>query len=1531
MDQCRDISKVIEHHLHDYYSQGVLTPHIFPIRSNTDRYNELFPLFLKDDDEEYIEDEDIRRYWSTPDSEAIIANTNFIQSDHGLNDFMRQFKNYVYLNDSKEGVYIHGAKIGYPHVSHVTAHHIPAPHPSMSDEELQKYVWPSSKLNRENTSYVATLWLDVGAVDEEFNEEDEDGAFISVVNRTSLWKRVMDIPIQVGSNRCNLAIMRSYLEDETYDEKYDMTWGERARRFLEDYVRWEPLLPDGYFVISGKMKRINISDKLIMNMSYVIKQSSIAEYGTKKLIPIRERLVEVRSVRPELGLSYLRIILIAPPKDELKAGKGMNNDIFKFYNSTLHVMIDKEFPEPINLFDLVRGYGVIVLGMEDTKKPMLDLFNMIKELSHGDMESIRIATISMANAGSEDTQSVINQYRYLMLPQQNRGIDEANDALDDLSYKMRRKVLPHCEIGDLTNPSKEDLEASYTSKIRYLAMMCIDLILCTTYKQGTTEFRKEVTDRKDFSYKRWEAVGHRFRDHIRSMLVPTTQWRGKGEDREMIYGTTSLPKMEKSAKQLIDFMNRNQWPSKYRQGGTFKAKKDEHKDGLVDDIPKYNIISVLDSLRTVKISAKGGPNTSGIRRVHTSQWGQQCPSNTPENANIGLNNNMAEMCLITNDLTYDEKEALRETIDDLPSGKYLLMIDGNPLKYVSDEAYSILIQARRRGDINRGIGIAMHYLWSRELNPGIPVIIVRTSHGRPIFPVLILDQSIRRYDDIMSLTDTELENRVLDGDYKNIIDYLLSGEIIEFIDAYELVYNAVVAPWLDTVRQEYEDTDMIRYTHAMIKPGHILSQASNCLSFVEHNPAARGTYATQHIKQAIGRPFLHPEDRYDHETNYLFNPEPPLLMTDTMRRILYPPELYRPEGGIKPRDIGIGRNVNIISMSFDGNNDDGLVISETLFKSGVFDGEHYSVTTADKGILPTSMSTYDWMIDVETRRDIRDDRDQGIPDPYFSASVVIPYGDPYVIDIPEDDMMDKEYIDIDNVRYYELIPGEMYTEYGFYSAYIITYRRNTTGDVFEDIVMPGKNPISLPDTTILSKEKGQRVWRLALSYISPERYEIYKNGSINREHRSSTVDTTENIGIVDTRYLVSVSWNNSTWYAMKSNMPIPKTQLPGMTKYTRVGNPVGIRPRRAITRGDIAVKIVRRRDTTINSEVIDPKGEKDRFEITHGYVDGIIHGTPIKLRSAMPIEPKPGNKYAALYAQKSVIARIVPDEDMPKARWYNEILGKWEEMIFDVVFNPLSFPSRMTIGMEYEIFIAGTLRYLYSVTNNLYHTDRDAFDTMMEDTYDISDASYLVDYLSDSTCFIYDNQEKYRKCKDLRYKIGIPDNALYDVYLKDSNGVDNEDVLRDLPSHRGWNRKISEPILCGTVFYVALRHLVDNKRRARGYVGRKDPLTLQPVKGRRKNGGSNTGTMETDAYKAHGAGGMLLERLSKVSDHKVFNKCTRCGGLVSKLAVSNILQCVDCQKQLAPNEVIEHDTVNSWRLFQVYCRSIGIEIKEHFE
>ena len=93
-------------------------------------------------------------------------------------------------------------------------------------------------------------------------------------------------------------------------------------------------------------------------------------------------------------------------------------------------------------------------------------------------------------------------------------------------------------------------------------------------------------------------------------------------------------------------------------------------------------------------------------------------------------------------------------------------------------------------------------------------------------------------------------------------------------------------------------------------------------------------------------------------------------------------------------------------------------------------------------------------------------------------------------------------------------------------------------------------------------------------------------------------------------------------------------------------------------------------------------------------------------------------------------------------------------------------------------------------------------------------------------------------------------------------------------------------IFIGLVYYQRLRHMVKDKFQVRS-VGKNNPLTRQPIKGRKVGGGIRFGEMERDSLLAHGAAYLLHDRLHYCSDYHVVDVCRNCGSMLSLLNTPN--------------------------------------------
>ncbi len=180
-----------------------------------------------------------------------------------------------------------------------------------------------------------------------------------------------------------------------------------------------------------------------------------------------------------------------------------------------------------------------------------------------------------------------------------------------------------------------------------------------------------------------------------------------------------------------------------------------------------------------------------------------------------------------------------------------------------------------------------------------------------------------------------------------------------------------------------------------------------------------------------------------------------------------------------------------------------------------------------------------------------------------------------------------------------------------------------------------------------------------------------------------------------------------------------------------------------------------------------------------------------------------GDKMAGRHGNKGVVARILPEEDMP----YLE-----DGTPLDVCLNPLGVPSRMNIGqiMESELGIAG--RYL-----NQYF---------------------------ESPAFQTPSQEMIAE-------------KLQEAGLS----PDCKQIVRDGRT----GEPFVNPIFVGVIYFLKLHHLVDDKMHARS-TGPYSLVTQQPLGGKAQFGGQRLGEMEVWALEAYGAANTLQEMMTIKSD-----------------------------------------------------------------
>ncbi len=193
----------------------------------------------------------------------------------------------------------------------------------------------------------------------------------------------------------------------------------------------------------------------------------------------------------------------------------------------------------------------------------------------------------------------------------------------------------------------------------------------------------------------------------------------------------------------------------------------------------------------------------------------------------------------------------------------------------------------------------------------------------------------------------------------------------------------------------------------------------------------------------------------------------------------------------------------------------------------------------------------------------------------------------------------------------------------------------------------------------------------------------------------------------------------------------------------------------------------------------------------------------VKVYVAMKRKLSVGDKMAGRHGNKGVIARTVPEEDMPYMPDGTPV---------EIVLNPLGVPSRMNVGQILETHLGWAAQAL-----------------------GLNFATPVFDGATETDI------------KDQLTKANLPTSGKITLY----------DGMSGLA--------FEQPVTVGYIYMLKLSHLVDDKIHARS-IGPYSLITQQPLGGKAQFGGQRFGEMEVWALEAYGAAYILQELLTAKSD-----------------------------------------------------------------
>ncbi|MER3408825.1 MAG: DNA-directed RNA polymerase subunit beta [Thermoleophilia bacterium] len=212
-----------------------------------------------------------------------------------------------------------------------------------------------------------------------------------------------------------------------------------------------------------------------------------------------------------------------------------------------------------------------------------------------------------------------------------------------------------------------------------------------------------------------------------------------------------------------------------------------------------------------------------------------------------------------------------------------------------------------------------------------------------------------------------------------------------------------------------------------------------------------------------------------------------------------------------------------------------------------------------------------------------------------------------------------------------------------------------------------------------------------------------------------------------------------------------------------------------------------------------------------------------------------GDKLAGRHGNKGVIAKIVPEEDMPFLEDGTPV---------DVVLNPLGVPSRMNIGQILETHLG------WAAYHGVFGENGKA-DGPTPVSSPVFDGATPVDVDDALVKWVEQNPDSPIKMK-------------VDPTRPPGRRCSGKVRLLDGRTGEPFDQKVT----VGYMYILKLLHLVDDKIHARS-TGPYSLVTQQPLGGKAQFGGQRFGEMEVWALEAYGAAYTLQEMLTIKSDDTV--------------------------------------------------------------
>ncbi|KAL4496029.1 hypothetical protein ABPG72_015451 [Tetrahymena utriculariae] len=321
--------------------------------------------------------------------------------------------------------------------------------------------------------------------------------------------------------------------------------------------------------------------------------------------------------------------------------------------------------------------------------------------------------------------------------------------------------------------------------------------------------------------------------------------------------------------------------------------------------------------------------------------------------------------------------------------------------------------------------------------------------------------------------------------------------------------------------------------------------------------------------------------------------------------------------------------------------------------------------------------------------------------------------------------------------------------------------------------------------------------------------------------------------------------------------------------------------------------VVKRGDIIIGKVLIIGTGDQEQIvdkSIKFDYEEGVIMKVKqsmvdgqhkIVIKFIIPLIPQIGDKYAARCGQKGTIGTIMDENMMP----YTD-----DGTPIDIIINPCSFSTRMTIGMNIE-----------------HYTSQLALMSGM-----FIDASMFCDVKDQLEKTYSGLLEKYQQW------YSNPINSKF----SDSEEL-QRNVLGQKKIYSAIDGKCIDYAQTGFVFYASQEQKAFSKLYAVGFGEAARNQMFQPREGGKNHGGSKLGEMEMAAFLSAGQANTIKTFAQQHSDGFQANICSDCGTYASRDSYQKKWYCKNCDGK---SDIALTQIQYSSKILKDYLNSLGISI-----